>query len=270
MLFTFNALLATTLGAFVGKYLAMVVHYLPPMLLDETDKEKEPNDILKRFFQKPHCGNCQGAISWWDNAPIYGYLSLKGRCPLCNHPLGIKVLVLEVGTALLFGASVLFFPFDTTLFFVLIACCLLLCCFFTDFEHGILPDQFTISLVWLGLIGSLFPIFLTPKEAIMGAVGGYGILWFFNLIYSYLRGFEGMYPGDFKLNAGIGACVGLPWLFVILIISFIFLLAFTVLQFLFFKRTINKSILKQEAPYGCYSSIVTGVALYSILSGTLI
>ena len=265
MLFLFNGLIGALLGAFVGKYLAMVTHYLPKMLLEQGWEANEPSDIVKWFFKRPTCSHCQKALNWLDNAPIYGYLSQKGQCPHCQHPIGKKTLVLELGTALLFGSSLLFFPLSAMLTFVLLVSCILICCFATDYEHGILPDQFTLTLIWVGLIGSLIPIFATPKESILGAVGGYGIFWFFNIIYRYFRGVEGMYPGDFKLNAGIGACLGLTWLFSVLALSFLFLLAFTAAQFFFFQRKADTSFLRQEVPYGCFASIITGITCYAAL-----
>ena len=270
MLFITNALIAALLGAFVGKFLAMAVDFLPKILLEENDETKEPSDIFKWFFQKPRCLYCQRSIPWLDNVPIFGYLSLKGKCRLCKHPLGIKVLLFELGTAFLFGGSTLFFSFNYALILVLVVSCILICCFMTDFEHGILPDQFTITIVWIGMIGSLFPIFVTPYEAIVGAVGGYGIFWLFNVLYHYSRGFDGMYPGDFKLNAGIGACVGLNWLIIILLMSILLLLVVTVAQLFYGMRAINKNLLHQEAPYGCYASVVAVIVLYVLLSRTLV
>lgn len=268
MLLLLNVLFATFLGAFVGKYLAMVAQYLPKILFEEIE-EQEPGDIIKWFFQKPRCRNCSHPMSWRDGTPIFGFFSTKGKCSHCHQSHGIKFFLIEAGTALLFGGSVLFFPINASLLFVLIVCCLLICCFVTDCEHGILPDQLTFTIIWVGLIGSLFPIFVGPKEAIIGAVGGYSIFWFFNAIYYYIRGFDGMFPGDFKLNAGIGACVGMTSLIFILMTSLILLLIVTTIQFFLTHRTIDASILYQEVPYGCYSTIVTGVVLYLTLSGTL-
>lgn len=173
-----------------------------------------------------------------------------------------KVWHLEILLALLFFLSACFFPIGPQLIFTLCVSCLLICCFITDYEHGILPDQFTLSLVWVGLVGTLYPVFIEPQEAILGAVFGYGFFWLSNVIYRYFRGVEGMYPGDFKLNAGIGACLGLKLLFTILFASSILLLIVTALRFLFSKKDSKLDFLYQEIPYGCYASVVTIGSLF--------
>lgn len=265
MLFILNSLIATILGAYVGRFLAMVVHYLPNILLSEEDIEEEPADIIKWFFQKPFCWHCKHSLTPLQNTPIIGYFLQNRKCPHCKSSLGIQVPLCEIGTALLFGVTMLFFPLSLKILFVLVLCCLLICCFITDTEHRILPDQFTMAIVWIGLIGSLVPVFIPPREAIIGAVGGYGIFFLFNVIYRYYRGFEGMYPGDFKLNAGIGACLGLNWLFYILFVALLLMITGTVIRVLWAKKSPNLSILHHEIPYGSYTSIVAGVALYTLI-----
>lgn len=173
-----------------------------------------------------------------------------------------KVWHLEIFMALLFSLSAWFFPIGPQLIFILCVSCLLICCFITDYEHGILPDQFTLSLVWIGLIGTLYPVLIEPQEAILGAVFGYGFFWLSNVIYRYFRGVEGMYPGDFKLNAGIGACFGFKFLFLILFASSILLLVVTLIRFLFLKKNSKLDFLYQEIPYGCYASVVTIGSLF--------
>lgn len=254
----------------MGKFMALTTHYLPPILLEGCDKGREPNDIFKWFFQKPFCWECRHPASPSCNIPVLGYFLLKGRYPACQHPMELKVPILEIGIALLFGISALFYPIDFRLLFILTTSCLLICCFVTDFEYGILPDQLTLTLVWVGLIGSLYPVFLSPQEAILGAVGGYGIFWGFNALYRMLRKYDGMFPGDFKLNAGIGACIGFKMLIPVLIISMAALIAITVVKVVFFSKSTNtghlySDILYKEVPYACYTSVVAIMAMYLLL-----
>jgi len=269
MLSIFGLLNACILGAFIGKFLAAVVYHLPKVLLEESVEEKEPREIFKLFLKKQNCQFCRYSFRWWENFPLFGYLFLRGKCQKCQNPLSLRTFLVELGTSILFGASEFFFTLNATLFFVLIVSCIMICCFVTDFEHSILPDQFTLTMIWMGLIASLFPIFVSPSEAIIGAVGGYGIFWLFNEMYRYYRGFDGMYPGDFKLNAGIGACLGLKWLMIILTLSMFLLLFVTAIRF-FTKPSTREGILHEESPYGCYSSVVTVAALYLSLLGTSI
>jgi leader peptidase (prepilin peptidase)/N-methyltransferase len=258
MMAILTLLLALLIGSWVGKFMALTAHFLPEILFEGGEKEREPRHIFNLFFQRPVCWQCAVPLAWGESIPIFGYLSSRR----CQHPYGLQLFLLELGTALLFGLSSLLFPLDLPLVFVLFISCLMICCFVTDFEEGILPDQFTLLLVWVGLIGSLRPIFITPQESIIGAVVGYAILWGVNLIYRYFRGFDGMFPGDFKLNAGIGACLGIHWFLPILAFSLLLLVVVTLAQ-AFFSR--KRADVHQEVPYACFASIVTVIALYYAL-----
>lgn len=231
MLTLINVLFVAFIGFYAGKFMGMTVRYLPEILLEGDEEGREPREIIGWFFQK-------------------------------SFSLKFNVLPFEVGFASLCAISTLFFEVDASLIFVLIVSWLLICCFITDYQHGILPDQLTLSLVWVGLIGSLFPIFVTPSEAIIGAVGGYGIFWIFNVIYRYFKGQEGMFPGDFKLNAGIGACVGFNVLVPILIASMLLLLAVTFIQYLLRDKKKESNYLSREVPYACFVSVVILAVVY--------
>lgn len=223
-----NVLILGFLGIFVGRLMALTVNHLPQILFDE----KEPRDILTWFFQKPFI---------WNEK---------------------RTQLLEMGMGLIFALSALLFPFNAALFFVLTVNSILMCCFITDYEHGILPDQLTLTLVWIGL---LFPIFVTHQEAILGAAFGYGIFWFFNLIYRNFRHMEGMYPGDFKLNAGIGAILGIKTLLPILGISILLLLIVNVVYFLIKNKKADPEFLYKEIPYACSITTVVITVNYSLL-----
>jgi len=81
--------------------------------------------------------------------------------------------------------------------------------FFIDLETFLLPDVLTLSLLWLGLLGSAFELLpLAPAEAIWGACFGYMILWTINGLYRLLRKQDGFGGGDFKLLAALGAWLG--------------------------------------------------------------
>lgn len=188
---------------------------------------------------------------------------------ICDSPSKIKLIAGEVGIALLFGISVWLFPISISLLFVLSVSCLLICCFITDYEHGILPDQFTYSLLWIGLIASLFPVLATPQEAIIGAAVGYGLFWLTNGIYCFFRGFDGMYPGDFKLNAAIGACLGFKWLLPVVMFSMILLIFITVIYTLWCKKSAKATLLHKEIPYGCYASSVAIALLFYLTNLTV-
>ena len=78
-----------------------------------------------------------------------------------------------------------------------------------DARSGWLPDLFTLGLLGLGLIASITPFHSTDgREAIWGALWGYGILWMAAWGFRTLTGREGLGGGDPKLLAAIGAWMG--------------------------------------------------------------
>ena len=269
-----SALLAFFLGSYVGKFMGFTVHFLPQILLEDCEKGRLPRDIFKSYFKEPFCWHCKHPLKRTDQLPLIGYFLQKGTCRQCGKPIESKVIWLEWGIALLFGLSALVFPFNFSLLFVLFATCLLICCIITDYEYGILPDQFTLLLLWMGLLGSLFPVFIAPREAILGAIAGYGFFWVINLIYYYFRNIEGMFPGDFKINAAIGALVGLKLLFPILLISLLLVIVVALVKVYLSPKLTDTGhfiteYLHKEIAYGCLVSLVAIVSLFLLLAGFL-
>jgi len=88
-----------------------------------------------------------------------------------------------------------------------------------DFDHQLLPDSITLPLMWLGLLASLIPVFVSPTQAIMGAAAGYLILWVVFHVFLLVTGKHGMGFGDFKLLAALGAWFGWEVLPMIILLS---------------------------------------------------
>lgn len=154
--------------------------------------------------------------------------------------------------ACLFAFLGALYPLSVALCFFLLLSYIAASCFITDLRYRILPDQFTLLLLWTGLLQSVLHISVGPEEAILASIAGYSLSWISNRLYVLCRGVEGMYPGDFKLNAAIGAWLGLHLLLPALLLSFFLLLFFVFVQF-FFQR--QENTLRQEMPYGCFATI---------------
>jgi leader peptidase (prepilin peptidase)/N-methyltransferase len=90
---------------------------------------------------------------------------------------------------------------------------------FIDIDKMLLPDQLTQPLLWLVLLASIWSVFLSPKDTIIGAIAGYLCLWLVYWGFKLLTGKEGMGYGDFKLLAIIGAIVGWIKLPIVILMS---------------------------------------------------
>ncbi|HEX7557662.1 MAG TPA: A24 family peptidase, partial [Usitatibacter sp.] len=90
---------------------------------------------------------------------------------------------------------------------------------FIDFDTQLLPDDLTLPLLWVGLIANVAGTYTDLRSAVLGAVGGYMILWCVYWAFRLIAKKEGMGFGDFKLLAAIGAWTGWQVLPVVIVIS---------------------------------------------------
>jgi leader peptidase (prepilin peptidase)/N-methyltransferase len=83
----------------------------------------------------------------------------------------------------------------------------------------LLPDDITLPLLWLGLLFNLGGTYVSLQDAVIGAMGGYLILWSVYWLFKLVTGKEGMGYGDFKLLAALGAWLGWQALPLIVLLS---------------------------------------------------
>ena len=56
----------------------------------------------KSILGSSHCPNCNIAISFRDNIPLFGWLRNRGRCSKCREPISIRYLLVEIVLGLSF------------------------------------------------------------------------------------------------------------------------------------------------------------------------
>ena len=102
-----------------------------------------------------HCGNCGTFIRWYDNIPLVSYLLLRGNCRDCGMHFSARYFFVELLTGVLFLGIFLKFGVTWTLPFHLIFASLLFIGIFTDIDHFILPDRFTLGGAAYALVVAL-------------------------------------------------------------------------------------------------------------------
>tara|TARA_B100000959_G_scaffold240724_1_gene262100 strand:- start:2390 stop:3289 length:900 start_codon:yes stop_codon:yes gene_type:complete len=226
------------LGMLVGSFLNVVVYRMPIMLqrdwkqqcceyLEIENSVPDNNSSSAKFnvfnLHKPdsHCPTCNHKIRAWENVPVLSYLFLGGKCSSCKTRISLRYPCVEfingVTSGLVaytFGATWL------TLAVLLLAWCLLVLTLI-DFDHQLLPDDITLPLLWLGLLVNAVDLGfgVSLRDAVIGAIAGYLVLWSFYWIFKLVTGKEGMGYGDFKLLAALGAWMGWQNLLPIIILS---------------------------------------------------
>ena len=71
----------------------------------EPHPETPPLEPHPTMLHPPRsfCFSCGRIVYWYDNIPIFSYLLLRGRCRHCGDSFGIRTLVMEILTPLLFA-----------------------------------------------------------------------------------------------------------------------------------------------------------------------
>lgn len=182
------------LGAIFGSFGNVIIYRLP----------KEESVVKPRSY----CYSCKTPIKWYDNIPLLSWFLLRGRCRQCGAKFSFRYPLVELIMAVLFALSYHYAGLSWTLLEYLIFIFGLVVCTFIDIDHMILPDEFTLSGIVIGLVGAA----LNPQrdflDALFGVLMGGGFLWGMAYVYYLLTKQEGMGGGDIKLLAWIGALLG--------------------------------------------------------------
>ena len=218
------------IGLAFGSFLNVVVYRLPLMLerdwrqqchdfLDMTETKETSEQALSLAFPGSACPKCGHKIRFWENIPIISYVLLKGKCSGCKAPISIEYPLIELTTAILtIAVAIQFGPSWQALAaasftWALIALTMI------DFHKQLLPDNITLPLLWLGILCSMFGLFVDLETSVIGAMAGYLVLWSVYHLFRLITGREGMGYGDFKLLAALGAWMGWKMLPLIIILS---------------------------------------------------
>ena len=217
-------------GLLVGSFLNVVILRLPKRTkwdwteqsiewLKIAPKDDDANRPAGITHKASHCPNCKTKIKPWHNIPVVGYILLKGKCAACKQVISIRYPLVELVTAILTGIVIWRFGVSITGFLAIILTWTLIVQTGIDFDNQLLLDEITFPVLWLGLLASLMPVCVSPRDAIIGAAFGYLSLWSVFWLYKLFTGKEGMGFGDFKLLALMGAWLGWPLIPQIILMS---------------------------------------------------
>ena len=252
----------------VGSFLNVVIYRLPLMLqhhwrqecliyLEQLSADKATTATISLSHPPSTCPHCQQQIKIWQNIPVLSYLFLKGRCGHCQQKISWRYPLVEALCCALSLALAVHFGFSVELLAGLIFCWLLIAMSFIDFDHQLLPDSLSLSLLWLGLLFNLHHLFTDLQSAVIGAVAGYASLWLIMQGHRLLSGKQGMGHGDFKLFAALGAWFGWQLLPAIILIAAVSGLVISVPYLL-----INRQQTSTPIPFGPYLAIAGMIALF--------
>ena len=220
----------------IGSFLNVVIYRLPLMMqrdwheqCDDLSKEPAPDLPEGKFnlvVPRSRCPSCGAPIKAWQNIPVLSYLLLGAHCSNCRQSISVRYPLVETLTAILAAICAWHFGFGWEALMAIGLTCVLVVISLIDFDHQIIPDSIVMPLLWVGLTMSLFhplagadTLFISPQDAIVGAVAGYLSLWSVYQLFKLVTGKEGMGYGDFKLLAALGAWLGWQALPTIILMS---------------------------------------------------
>ena len=225
MLLTYSFII----GAFIGSFLNVVIHRIPVML--ERQWKSECHELLNPDTDAPalakynlsvprsHCPACDHQVKAIENIPIISYLFLRGKCSNCGIKISLQYPFVELLTAISTTIVVWKFGFSSQSLGGVVFTWFLIALSGIDIKTQLLPDNFTLPLLWLGIIFNIFSTYTDLTSSVLGAIFGYLALWSVFHLFKLITGKEGMGYGDFKLLAALGAWLGWQSLPLIILLS---------------------------------------------------
>ena len=222
-----------------------------------------------------HCPQCNNDLAWYDNIPLVSWTVLNGKCRKCKCKIPYRYFLMELVTAVM--TTVLFAKIIIThqplnfIFPYFIVTCFVITTAVIDFEHFIIPNKTTYTVIILGFITSAF----VPEIHGMGNwIGGliYSLIGFvvaggafaiFAIVGEKIFKQEALGFGDVKYIAAIGAILGWEGAFYSTLLGSIFGGLFGI--YLMIKNRKNEG--RTEIPFGPY--LAAGTYLW-ILYGDVI
>jgi leader peptidase (prepilin peptidase) / N-methyltransferase len=163
----------------------------------------------KNLAGRSACPRCKTTLAWYDLVPVLSWIVLRGQCRTCKKPISLLYPFIELLTATLTVLIATRINTEYQLgYFIFFSA--LIVTIRTDFERMLISRYMTWCMIpvafALCLTGHL-P--LTLQASILGAAGGYAILWLIAYLFYRFRKIQGLGAGDLDLLGMIGAFIGL-------------------------------------------------------------
>jgi leader peptidase (prepilin peptidase)/N-methyltransferase len=154
---------------------------------------------------RSRCPTCGALIAAYDNVPLVSWVVLGGRCRSCGERISWRYPLTELGTAVLFAATVLILGTEDAgeLALGLVLCATLVVVTLTDLDMRVIPNKVVLAgAIAAVAIAALSDPDSLPERGIAAAAAG-GFLFVVALAYP-----RGMGMGDVKLVAMMGLFLG--------------------------------------------------------------
>ena len=208
-----EAVLAALFGLLIGSFLNVCIYRLP-------------RDLSVIRPSRSFCPACEAQIAWYDNIPLVSWMALGARCRQCRAPISWRYPVVELLTGTAFCVCFLIAGSTALAIKLCVFSAIQIALIFSDLEERILPDEFTLGGILVGIVFAWFVLMpssliflLLPYSwdrhitSVMESAFSAGFtsfaLWSFGALYQRLRHREGLGLGDVKMVGMFGAFFGI-------------------------------------------------------------
>lgn len=231
--FIFSVILIIIVSLAIGSFLNVVIVRYPEMLMRQWQIDcreflnlpLSPSDQEATAFNlavpRSHCPSCKHKLSIGQNIPLFSFLFLRGKCQYCQQPISLQYPLVELITLVVSLAVFFHFGWQFKTFAIWLMSYCLIVLSVIDFKTQFLPDDITISLLWLGLLLNTISVFTPLNNAVISAICSYLLLFIVAWLFKLIRKKQGMGNGDFKMLAMFGAWIGFPGTLRILILAIV-------------------------------------------------
>jgi leader peptidase (prepilin peptidase)/N-methyltransferase len=260
--------LVALLALLIGSFLNVIIYRLPRIIQEDWHEEcrrylsLKPQTTLaeKRSLSlslpPSHCVQCKKRLKPWHNIPILSYLILRGKCAYCRVAISIRYPLVELLCC--FASVYVAWRFGVTWQTVvaLLFTWIVISLTFIDLDYQLLPDELTLTLLWIGLLASIFSLFTSSHDAIIGASAGYIVFVVTQWLFKLITGKIGMGQGDYKFLAALGACLGWQQLPIIILLASVIGLIFGLTHII-----IKHQFKSMPLPFGPYLAFAGWISL---------
>lgn len=191
---TFIRVTAAVLGLMIGSFLNVCITRWP--------------DEQSVVTPRSRCPRCGAGIAWYDNIPLLSYLVLRGKCRGCGLRISPLYPAVELVTGLIWLAAVVLHGPTLQALAVAIFFTILLGIAATDAREYIIPDEFSLGGLVIGLLLSFAPGGISVIQSFGGAALGFGLLFVTAQLGEWWLKKPAMGGGDVKMMAMVGAFLG--------------------------------------------------------------
>ena len=195
------------IAACVGRVINIIVKRLPAAILAEPNAEILASRSLSTAHKK---------LGWREHFPILHYFCKREKTAKPDKKIATYYFLLELVTILITLTVYQVMGMHIQTLYMIVFSWWLFALVIIDLNHYLLPDQLTLSLLWLGLLANLHGLFIPLEQAVCGAVFAYLLMWAIDSVYYLVRHRNGLGEGDWKLLAALAAWLGfVPALYVL-------------------------------------------------------